>query len=340
MLRLPAFEYLAPRTLEEAARMLAEAGAAALPVAGGTDLFPNMKRRQMEPRVLVGLRGVAEMTQLSGSAAQGWRLGAGITLARLAAHPELRQSYPAVALAAESVATPTLRNMGTVGGNLCVDTRCNYYNQSYEWRRAIGFCMKRDGDICLVAPSSPRCWAVSSCDTAPALMALGASVRLVSAREERVIALRELYRDDGIDYLALKPGEILSEIMLPPADGWRSTYRKLRRRGSFDFPILGVAVALRIGANAIVEQARVCLAAAASHPLEAVKAAEMLAGKKLQPDVIAAVANEIFRVAKPVDNSDLTLSYRKRMARVLVERALRDLAEAAASGRNGQAPGA
>ena len=251
MMRLPPFTYLAPRTVADAARALAEHGPAAMPVAGGTDLYPNMKRRQFEPSVLVGLRGIREMRGVGGSAREGLRIGATTTLSAVAEHDEIVREFPALATAAGLVSSPQLRNMGTLGGNLCVDTRCNYYNQSYAWRKAIGFCMKKDGDICLVAPSSSRCWAVTSSDTAPVLWSLGARVRLVGAGGERTVPVESLYRDDGIEYLTRRPDEILAEILLAPADGWTSIYLKLRRRGSFDFPVLGVAIAVRMEGDVV-----------------------------------------------------------------------------------------
>ncbi len=261
MLRLPPFRYLAPRSLEEAAQMLAQEGEQAMLVAGGTDLFPNMKRRQFTPQVLIGLRNIAALKSISGSPEQGFRIGAGVTLTRLAEHPALLVYYPALATAAGSVSTPQLRNVGTIGGNLLLDTRCNYYNQTEFWRQSIGYCMKKDGDICLVAPGSPRCWAISSADTAPVLVSLDAQVRLVSVHGERVLPVRELFRDDGIDPYTRATDEILSEIILPSADGWRSVYLKLRRRGSFDFPILGVAVSLRTADDGTVADARITLGA-------------------------------------------------------------------------------
>jgi 4-hydroxybenzoyl-CoA reductase subunit beta len=215
--------------------------------------------------------------------------------------------------------------MGTIGGNVCVDTRCNYYNQSYAWRKAIGFCMKKDGDICLVAPGSPRCWAVSSSDTAPVLWSLGARVRLVSTAGERTIPIAELYRDDGIEYLAKRPDEILAEIMLPPSDGWTSTYLKLRRRGSFDFPVLGVAVALRREGD-VVRDARIVLGAVASLPREAKPAAAALVGERLTPELVARAADLAAGPSKPLDNTDYAHFYRKKMTRVFVARALRRLA--------------
>jgi 4-hydroxybenzoyl-CoA reductase subunit beta len=212
-----------------------------------------------------------------------------------------------------------------MGGNLCVDTRCNYYNQSYQWRKAVNFCMKKDGEICLVAPGSPRCWAVSSSDTAPALWSLGASVRLAGPAGERTIPLSTLYQDDGIQYLTKQPGEIVTEIVLPPADGARSIYLKLRRRGSFDFPVLGVAATLHMEGET-VRQARIVLGAVASLPREAADAARLLVGERLTPELIDRVADAAYRPAKPLDNTDLTHPYRKKMVRVYVARALRRLA--------------
>ncbi|HEV2581081.1 MAG TPA: FAD binding domain-containing protein [Ktedonobacteraceae bacterium] len=322
MLRLPPFRYLAPRTMEQATRLLAQEGEQAMLVAGGTDLYPNMKRRQFTPPVLIGLRGLEALKRISGSPEQGMRLGAGVTLTTLAEHPAVLQHYPALATAAGSVSTPQLRNMGTIGGNLLLDTRCNYYNQTEFWRHSINYCMKKDGDVCLVAPGSPRCWAISSADTAPVLVSLDAQVRLVSVRGERVLPVRELFRDDGINPYTREADEILSEIILPPADGWRSVYLKLRRRGSFDFPILGVAVALRFAADQTIAGARITLGAVASHPVEATDAATLLTGQRLTPEIITEVATLAAKRSKPLDNADLTINYRKQVTPVYIRRAL------------------
>jgi 4-hydroxybenzoyl-CoA reductase subunit beta len=325
MMRLPPFTYLAPRRVDEAVRLLAEHGADAMVVAGGTDLYPNMKRRQFEPKVLVGLRGVRELAGIAGSPRAGLRIGAATTLTRVAANPDVATHYPALARAAGVVSTPQLRNAGTLGGNVCVDTRCNYYDQSFEWRKSIGFCMKKDGDICLVAPGSPRCWAVSSSDTAPVLWAMGAELTLAGPKGERRIPVAALYRDDGIEYLTRTPDEIVTEIALPPVDGWRATYWKLRRRGAFDFPVLGVAVAVRLE-GVFCREARIVLGAVASTPREAPEAAGALAGERLTPDVIDRAAERAAGPAKPLDNTDLVYHYRKKMTRVYVARALRELA--------------
>jgi 4-hydroxybenzoyl-CoA reductase subunit beta len=325
MMRLPAFTYLPARTLDVAARWMSEHGTDAMLVAGGTDLYPNMKRRQFEPKVLVGIAGIRELGGVRGRARDGLVLGAGMTLSAVASREEIVAHFPALATAAGLVSSPQLRNMGTIGGNVCVDTRCNYYNQSFHWRKSIGFCMKKDGDICLVAPGSPRCWAVSSSDTAPVLWSLGAQARLVGPAGERTVPVEALFKDDGIDYLAKRPDEIVTDFTLPPAEGWRSAYLKLRRRGSFDFPVLGVAVAVKLDAR-VVREARIVLGAVASLPRPAPEAASALVGERLTPDVIERAAELAARPARPLDNTDFTHPYRKRMTRVFVARALRRLA--------------
>ena len=325
MMRLPPFRYLAPVSVTDAVKLMADHGPEAMLVAGGTDLYPNMKRRQFEPSVLVGLRGVRDLTGVRPAASGGLAIGAGTTLTAVSRHAQVRGRYDALATAAGVVSTPQLRNMGTLGGNVCVDTRCNYYNQSYQWRKAVNFCMKKDGEICLVAPGSSRCWAVSSSDTAPVLWSLGASVRLAGPGGERTIPISALYRDDGIQYLAKQPGDIVTEIVLPPADGLRSVYLKLRRRGSFDFPVLGVAAAVRMDGET-VREACIVLGAVASLPREAGAASALLVGQRLTPELIERAAEAAYRPAKPLDNTDFGHPYRKKMTRVFVTRALRRLA--------------
>lgn len=322
MLRLPPFRYLAPRTLDEAVQMLAQEGKGAMLVAGGTDLYPNMKRRQFAPSVLIGLRNLPELKFIAGTPEHGLCLGSGVTLTTLSTHPLVREYYSALAVAAGLVSTPQLRNAGTIGGNLLLDTRCNYYNQTEFWRNSIGYCMKRSGDVCLVAPGSPRCWAISSADTSPVLVSLGASVRLVSARGERVLPVRELFNDDGIQPYTRADDEILSEIILPPAANWRSVYLKLRRRGSFDFPMLGVAVAMRQQADGVIEEARITLGAVASHPVEATGAAARLVSQVPNAQLAAEVAALAAKPARPLDNADLSMSYRKQVTTTYVRRAL------------------
>jgi 4-hydroxybenzoyl-CoA reductase subunit beta len=324
MMRLPLFAFHAPTTVEEAARILHSEGPSAKALAGGTDLLPNMKRRQQVPRTLLSLRGIEALhkTQFGDS---GARLGACLTLSDIASDARFRNGATALAQAAGSVATPQIRNMGTLGGNLCLDTRCNYYDQNYEWRKAINFCMKKDGVTCWVAPSSPKCMAVSSTDTAPALMALGARVRLVSHSGERELLLADLYNNDGMNYLHRKPDEILAEVVLDPLHGWRSTYWKLRRRGSFDFPVLSVAVAGRFEKSGVLEDVRMVVGAAASRPIVAGDAATFLIGRPLTTEVIAEAAALAARIAKPLDNTDFDMSWRKKVTAEFVTYALREL---------------
>jgi 4-hydroxybenzoyl-CoA reductase subunit beta len=313
MLRLPWFEHRAPRSVAEAAKILAGEGPRAMLVAGGTDLLPNMKRRHQAPQVLVSLRQIGELRKLNGV------FGSGLTLNEVVAH---EKTPAALRQAAAQVATPQLRNMGTLGGNLCLDTRCNYYNQSHEWRKAIDFCLKKEGTVCWVATASKRCVAVSSTDTAPALIALNAKVKLVGVAGEREIAVEDLFRNDGIEYLARRPDEILTEVRVP--GGWTSAYWKLRRRGSFDFPILGVAAAVKFDGD-VVSEARIALGAAASRPFLVDKAGEFLKGKKLTDEVIAAAADLVANRAKPMDNTDMDLYWRKELADDFAGYALREL---------------
>jgi 4-hydroxybenzoyl-CoA reductase subunit beta len=322
MMRLPYFAFHAPATVREAADLIASSPGAML-VAGGTDLLPNMKRRQQVPPTLVSLRRVGELKEIANG--NGLTLGAGLTLSGLVREARLRERYAALWQAASSVATPHLRNMGTLGGNLCLDTRCNYYDQNYEWRKAIDFCMKKDGAICWVATGSPKCLAVSSTDTAPALLALGATVVLTSVDGTREIAVSDLYRNDGIEYLTRRPHEILTSVRLPRLDGWRSTYWKLRRRGAFDFPVLSVAAAVKCGAGGMVEEARLVLGAVSSRPVETPAAAATLVGQPLTDDGIARAAELAAKPAKPMDNTDFNLLWRKRVVREFVTYALREL---------------
>ena len=320
MLRLPSFAYLQPKTVAEALRMKSDAGPDAMYVAGGTDLYPNMKRRHQEPKTVISLIAIPDLRR-----ADTTTLGACLTLSELTARPPDRLTA-AVSTAARLVSTPLLRNMGTLGGNLCLDTRCNYYNQSYEWRKSIDFCMKKDGAICWVAPSSPRCWAVSSSDIAPVMVALGAEYRLVGPQGERVVPAGRFYNNDGINYLTKQPDEILADVRLPGPNGWDAVYHKLRRRGSFDFPVLGVAAWIQWKGKHVAD-ARIVLGGVASYPQEIPEAGAALKGAPLSDESVAAAAEAAYRPSKPMDNTDFDLSWRKQMTRVYVTRAIEELRE-------------
>jgi 4-hydroxybenzoyl-CoA reductase subunit beta len=323
MIRLPAFRFRAPMTVHDAAAWLAESPADTMLVAGGTDLVPNMKRRQQVPRTIVSLRHVEALSGIKNDD-NSLAIGAMTTLSTLVEDARLRATQTGLWQAAAQIATPHLRNMGTLGGNLCLDTRCNYYDQTEEWRRAIGFCMKKDGAICWVATSSQRCLAVSSTDTAPMLQALDARVRLVSSAGERTIPVADLFANDGMHYLTRRPDEVLTTIDVPVRSGWRSTYWKLRRRGSFDFPVASVAAVVELD-GPTVTRARVVLGAVASRPMGAPKAEAILAGQRLTDEVIQAAADAAYEVAKPMDNTDFELVWRKKVVRSLVASALREI---------------
>ena len=289
-------------------------------VAGGTDLFPKLKRRQFEVDAVIGLDFLGRAIH---EGSDGTAVDAGVTLASATASEHLNAAFSGYAQAAGLVSSPPLRNAGTIGGNLCVDTRCNYYDMTYEWRKAAGFCLKKDGDICLVAPSSPRCWAVSSSDTAPMAIALGGLVTLQGPDGERELPVAALYQDDGIDYMAKQPHEVVTSLRLPASNGTRTAYVKLRRRGSIDFPIAGAAVAIELDGD-VVTGCRIVLSAVASHPLEALAAEEFLKGKRIDKDTLQEAAEIAAKPAKPLDNADLSHFWRKRMVRVVVEQALEE----------------
>jgi 4-hydroxybenzoyl-CoA reductase subunit beta len=259
-----------------------------------------------------------------GTADGGLVVAAGMTLTEMVEHRKIRKRYPVVARGAELISTPLLRNMGTLGGNLCLDTRCTYYNQSYEWRKAIDFCMKKDGAICWVAPSSPRCWAVQSSDLAPVMVALDAELHLVGPDADRAVSAAAFYHNDGIAYLTKQPDEVLTEIRLPSPHGWDATYHKLRRRGTFDFPVLGVATWVQWDGDRVAD-ARIVLGGVASWPQTVADAADAVRGTRLEDDAIAAAAAAAFKPSKPMDNTDFGLAWRKEMTRVYVHRALAEL---------------
>ena len=326
MLRLPNFNYVRPRSLKEAARVLADLGPEAMAVAGGTDVYPKMKRGQFTPRYLVSLRLLQELKGIGPESKRGMWIGAGETLTAVSQNPTVNKYFPALANGAALVSTPQLRNMGTIGGNLLVDTRCNYYDQTFFWRQAVGFCLKKDGQICLVAPKSSKCLAIFSSDTAPVLCSLDAVASLVSPQGRRRVPFAELYRDDGIDFMTKRGDEVLQGIIIPrKAFGYRNIYLKLRRRGSFDFPVLGVAGTMGFGKDGTCLHARIVLTAVSSWPVVVDAAAQQLEGKKVTREAIEAAAEAAAKVSHPLDNADMDYWYRKRMTRVYVRRALASL---------------
>src|ERR1700694_208790 len=318
MLRLPRLQYLRPRSIAEATELAAQ-NSGAMFIAGGTDLVPNLKRRQFDVTTLISLNALPDGRRVEGDVQHGLTIGARVTLDELAHHEVLDGPFRALAQACGSVSTPQVRYMGTLGGNLLVDPRCNYYNQTYSWRKAVGFCMKKDGDICLVARSSPRCWAVSSSDSAPVALALNAHITLQGVEGTRRIPSVDLYKDDGIDYTTKRRDEVITAIHLPAAGGMAtSSYWKLRRRPSFDFPILGVAVAITWN-EGVVRDVRGALGAVGSHPVDITALLQPLRGARPDGNAIAEISEAADKPSRPLDNTDLSHYWRKRMTKVYIE---------------------
>jgi len=333
MLRLPSFEFHQPKTIEEAATILHDDPSTTRLVAGGTDLYPNLKRRHQQAKTIVSLRHIPKLRGITLRKDNGITLGAATTLDEISRDGRVRERYPAFVDAVESISSPLLRNTGTIGGNLCLDTRCTYYNQNEEWRRSIHYCMKAEGQTCWVAPSSPRCWAVSSGDAIPILCAWGAEITLRSKEAERTLKLADLYKDDGIDYLSKRPDEILTEIRLPAPTNERSAFLKLRRRGSIDFGVLSVAAVVWPkdgqrhtvnGASATADRIELWLGSAGSYPVRCTPTIEKLTGRALTEDSIREAA-EIARKsdgANPLGNTDFAPQWRGKMIEQYVQLAL------------------
>jgi len=333
MMRLPKFEYRSARTVEEVLAWMGEfAGAVdkspaaqAMLMAGGTDVLPNMKHRIFTPQVIIGLRNVAALRGIDYHPEFGLRIGAGVSLTEIAGSSLVREHYPALAQAAQVVSTPQLRQMGTLGGNLCLDTRCNYYNQSEFWRQARDFCLKKGSEICRVAPNGDGCYAVSSCDTAPVLIALGATTRIASPIGDRVTTISELYHDDGIHPVRLQHGEVLTDIYLPAkVSGWRSVYEKYRVRGSFDFPIASVAAAAHFEGD-VCTSAHVVLQGVDTHPLPVTEIEVLLSGQRWTSELLEAAAECAYRVTHPMDNTAGTIALRRRVIKSSTRRVLESL---------------
>lgn len=325
MLRLPPVDFRVPRSLDELLKEFP--GENTRLVAGGTDLWPNMKRRHQQAGTVLSLMSIPELRSLDQSNGE-LRIGATTTLSQIIENDEVRERFPAFARALASISSPPLRNMGTLGGNLCVDTRCTYYNQTEEWRRSIDYCMKESGTICWVATKSPRCWAHSASDSAPILCALGARVRLVSSDGERVIPLTDLYRDDGIEYLGKRPDEVLAEILVPEGSdntSCRSAFWKLRRRGSIDFSVLSVGAAVWLDGD-VVTRAAVYLGAVGSSPVSVTDTESILVGERMTEEVIDQVSKRAHKDAQPMSNTDFVASWRGKMAEHYTRGALSEIA--------------
>ena len=333
---LPQFRLLRPRTITEAVDYLAKHStrvqddhvatgdppANIRVLAGGTDLIPSMGQKLFEPEYVLDIRHVAELKGIHPWPGSGVTIGALTALAAIEHSNFLGQHYPVLTEAAATIASPVLRNMGTIGGNICLDTRCLWYNQSLTWRKACGFCIKKDGDLCHVAPGGAKCWAAFSADTPPALLCLDAEIEIAGPAGMRRLPLRDFYTGLGDDYRKLQPNELLTRLFLPEKSAdYRGIYRKLRIRGSIDYPLAGVAVVMK-RSNGHVEDARIGLTAVNPAPVLVKGATELLEGKQLTEELAEAAGDLAAKTAKPLTTSALTPEYRREMIRVFTKRAL------------------
>ena len=319
---LPDFKLVRPLSLNEATAQLALTTGSIRIIAGGTDLIPSMRQKLFEPEYVLDLRGVSELRGIRPHANGAVEIGALTTLGAIEKSQYLRQHFSVLTEAAATVASPVLRNMGTIGGNICLDTRCLWYNQSLTWRKGCGFCIKKDGNLCHVAPGGTKCWAAFSGDTPPALLCLNAEIEIASSNGARRISLRDFYTGDGENYRQLLPNELVTRVFLPAelAD-YRGVYRKLRVRGSIDYPLAGVAVAIK-RSNGHVEDARIAMTAVNPAPMLVPHAGDMLIGNAVDNALAEAAGDAAARTAKPLTTSALTPEYRREMIRVFTKRAV------------------
>src|SRR5579872_822619 len=318
---LSEFQLSRPRTLRDALAELSDYSGGTRVLAGGTDLLPSMRQKLFEPQHVLDLRRINELKGIHESQ-QGIEIGALTTLHRIEHSPVLNKNCPVLTEAAKTVASPLIRHMGTIGGNICLDTRCLWYNQSLTWRKGCGFCIKKDGDICHVAPGGTKCWAAFSGDTPPALLCLNAEIEIVSTQGTRRIALSDFYTGIGDNYRKLQPNELLTRIFLPASSaGFNGVYRKLRVRGSIDYPLAGVAVVMK-RSNGHVSNARIGITAVNPAPLLVKGARELLAGNAIDEALAEAAGDLAAKVCKPLTTSALTPEYRREMIRVFTKRAV------------------
>ena len=327
MLRLHPYVSHRPRTLDAALELLDRHAGDVLPIAGGTDLVPNMKHKLFTPGHLVALRGLEELRgiELRNGAL---RIGAAESIHSVAGHAEIRAHLPALAAACAEISSPQLRRMGTIGGNICLDTRCTYYNQTLFWRKALGYCLKKDGEICHVVPGGTRCVAAHSADTPPVLMTLDASVEIVGPDGVRSLPVSRLFTSNGIWNRRMEPNELLVAVHVPlPEAGVRMSFQKLRPRAAIDFPLLNLAAVARMDAGGVVRGLRMAISALGSYPRRVGKVEEAAVGNRLTPSVIDAVAEQAFRQCHPLENISVDAEWRRAMVPVLVRRALKEVAE-------------
>ncbi|MBZ5686746.1 MAG: FAD binding domain-containing protein [Acidobacteriia bacterium] len=319
---LPRFKLLRPRSVAEAVEHLVNHAGSVRVLAGGTDMIPSMRQKLFEPEYVVDLRGVTALREVKLQADGSVEIGALTTIRTIERSDFLREHYPVLAEAAGTVASPVLRNMGTIGGNICLDTRCLWYNQSLTWRKGCGFCIKKDGDLCHVAPGGTKCWAAFSGDTPPALLCLKAEIEIAGPHGTRRVPLSDFYTGLGDNYRKLQASELVTRVFLPASSkDYRGVYRKLRVRGSIDYPLAGVAVVLK-RSNGHVSDARIGITAVNPAPLLVKGASELLSGRAVDEALAEAAGDLAAKISKPLTTSALTPEYRREMIRVFTKRAV------------------
>ena len=332
MLRLPPYQYHRPNSVADAVALKVKYGTDAMFVSGGTDLIPNMKHRLFEPEHLIALKRIDTLRgidEVSTDAGDTLRLGAAETLASVAGNPRVRELFPGLAEAAAHIAGPQLRNSGTIGGNVCLDTRCTYYNQTHFWRESLGFCLKKDGDVCHVTRTGRKCVAAHSADTPPVLMTLDARVVLVGPNGTREVSVEDFFVADGIANTRREPDEILTEIRIPLAAAKRrQAYVKLRQRKSIDFPLLTVAIAAELDGGGVVQSLSGVVTGLGSRPRALSKWEEVAQGRALETELVDELAARAHRQCHPLENIIVDPDWRRAMVPVFVKRALEQVADA------------
>ena len=318
---LSEFQLARPRSLPDALAYLSDHAGSINVLAGGTDLLPSMRQKLFEPEHVLDLRQIVELKRIR-ETRQGIEIGALTTVREIEQSPILTKNYPVLTEAAKRVASPLIRHMGTIGGNICLDTRCLWYNQSLTWRKSCGFCIKKDGDLCHVAPGGSKCWAAFSADTPPALLCLNAEIEIANAASTRRIFLNDFYTGEGDQYRRLQSNELVTKIILPhSSSGYCGTYRKLRVRGSIDYPLAGVAVAVK-RSNGHIEDIKIALTAVNPAPVLVEGLTALINGGQIDDSAAEHAGELAARTAKPLTTSALTPEYRREMIRVFTKRAV------------------
>ncbi|MBT4933611.1 MAG: 4-hydroxybenzoyl-CoA reductase subunit beta [Rhodospirillaceae bacterium] len=314
---MPDFSVLHPASIEEAVNLFSQNPGARY-IAGGTDLVVNIRRGIEAPQTLIDLSHIAEMKQIESDGAGGYILGAGVTLKTIIDHQDITDNFDAVSQAAATVAAATHRQVATLGGNLCLDTRCIFYNQSEWWRSANDYCLKSRGDVCHVAPSGDHCFAAFSGDLAPALLVFDADVTMIGPEGSRTVPLNDIYTDDGAAHLLLTEGEILTAVHLPSAQDYRSGYAKVRVRDSLDFPLAGAAIAMKMGPEGL-EQIKVALTGLNSCPI-VLTGTDALAGHRVDEKALNILTALLPKQIQPMTSTMTPPGYRRKVATNLIRK--------------------